>query len=585
MLGVAPPSASAGAFPPAGSPGPARGASRGPGPLGLLVRIDCELPLLKYLGLAFWVAWFGVAYDSAAWLSPTESTGSFVTSMFVTSTFAHVAALLVCALTYRRSSGVIRRPWFILAAAGIAAAGCVLIVLAGPRYLPSRTVFLTGSVLTGLGTAPLCLNAGLLLCALAPDRALRTILTCEIVACLVGYLVTGVPYEIKIALFVGLPLLSGACFVVGSAQGEAPTVEERGRLAPNRELWRLLAATFVLCVTARISEGFFTPGKTPDQLAVEGSVASFVTLVCLVVALVATAVAKAGPGFSRLFYLTAVVILLALLVCGLFPTGASLGVVVTSVAFQLFDVVMWFVCASVVAQSKVSALLLVSCVRITISLGVTLGAQVGAELANLVGDALLPAPVVFALVLVNLATLGIVFPESRVERLLLPIPDEDDPSIALAAAGQVKGADEATGVPGVLAAAGASSGASGPSQPAGSVPDPDPDPSLGSGEAIGASGPSTLAGEAAQTTADERHGRWKALCLQLADEAGLTDREKEVFVLLAKGRGSQSISDALTVSLYTTRAHTRNIYVKLDVHSRHELSERVARYVEEHQGE
>ncbi len=49
--------------------------------------------------------------------------------------------------------------------------------------------------------------------------------------------------------------------------------------------------------------------------------------------------------------------------------------------------------------------------------------------------------------------------------------------------------------------------------------------------------------------------------------------------MLASGYGSQSISDELTVSLYTTRAHTRNIYAKLDVHSRQELADRVRTYV------
>ena len=62
---------------------------------------------------------------------------------------------------------------------------------------------------------------------------------------------------------------------------------------------------------------------------------------------------------------------------------------------------------------------------------------------------------------------------------------------------------------------------------------------------------------------------------QLASEYGLTEREHEVFMLLAHGRGSQSISDALTISLYTTRAHTRNIYAKLGVHSRQELIDMV----------
>ena len=39
------------------------------------------------------------------------------------------------------------------------------------------------------------------------------------------------------------------------------------------------------------------------------------------------------------------------------------------------------------------------------------------------------------------------------------------------------------------------------------------------------------------------------MCMQLGDERQLTEREKEVLVMLARGYGSQSISDALTISL------------------------------------
>ena len=99
----------------------------------------------------------------------------------------------------------------------------------------------------------------------------------------------------------------------------------------------------------------------------------------------------------------------------------------------------------------------------------------------------------------------------------------------------------------------------------------------GSEHAMGA-GTSVVPSESAAIDVGSRRGRWKQACLRLGDEAQLTEREKEVLVLLACGRGSQSISDELTISLYTTRAHTRNIYAKLDVHSRQELADRVRAY-------
>ena len=58
---------------------------------------------------------------------------------------------------------------------------------------------------------------------------------------------------------------------------------------------------------------------------------------------------------------------------------------------------------------------------------------------------------------------------------------------------------------------------------------------------------------------------------QLAQGAGMTTRETEVFTLLARGKTNQQIADMLVISPYTVRAHTRSVYTKLDVHSRNGL--------------
>jgi len=53
-----------------------------------------------------------------------------------------------------------------------------------------------------------------------------------------------------------------------------------------------------------------------------------------------------------------------------------------------------------------------------------------------------------------------------------------------------------------------------------------------------------------------------------ASDHGLTAREKDVLELLVKGGGFKEIADDLVISLYTVRAHIRNIYEKLHVHSK-----------------
>ena len=62
-----------------------------------------------------------------------------------------------------------------------------------------------------------------------------------------------------------------------------------------------------------------------------------------------------------------------------------------------------------------------------------------------------------------------------------------------------------------------------------------------------------------------------AACDALATERGLTEREREVFGMLARGHNGYHIRDALTLSYNTVKTHVKRIYRKLDVHSQQEL--------------
>ena len=64
---------------------------------------------------------------------------------------------------------------------------------------------------------------------------------------------------------------------------------------------------------------------------------------------------------------------------------------------------------------------------------------------------------------------------------------------------------------------------------------------------------------------------WTLMCECLANEGALTAREREVMMLLVRGRGSVYISEHLGVTLSTVYTHTRNLYRKFGVHSREEL--------------
>ena len=61
------------------------------------------------------------------------------------------------------------------------------------------------------------------------------------------------------------------------------------------------------------------------------------------------------------------------------------------------------------------------------------------------------------------------------------------------------------------------------------------------------------------------------LCDTLAEEYGLTPREREIAELLARGRSKAYIAETRFISENTVRGHVKRLYLKLDVHSKQEL--------------
>jgi DNA-binding CsgD family transcriptional regulator len=60
-------------------------------------------------------------------------------------------------------------------------------------------------------------------------------------------------------------------------------------------------------------------------------------------------------------------------------------------------------------------------------------------------------------------------------------------------------------------------------------------------------------------------------CTCFAERYGLTPRETEVFLLLARGRSGRYIKDALVISFNTVKVHVQHIYAKLGIHTHQEL--------------
>lgn len=77
--------------------------------------------------------------------------------------------------------------------------------------------------------------------------------------------------------------------------------------------------------------------------------------------------------------------------------------------------------------------------------------------------------------------------------------------------------------------------------------------------------------EASSPAAPTDDAAFEARCARLAERGGLTEREAEILGYLARGRTNAYIATTLFVSENTVRSHVRNLYAKLDVHTRQQL--------------
>lgn len=75
----------------------------------------------------------------------------------------------------------------------------------------------------------------------------------------------------------------------------------------------------------------------------------------------------------------------------------------------------------------------------------------------------------------------------------------------------------------------------------------------------------STAANAAAASSDEQVREW------LRTKHGLTAREIDVALLIARGRSKTFIADELFISENTVRTHSKNVYAKLGIHSREEL--------------
>jgi DNA-binding CsgD family transcriptional regulator len=83
-----------------------------------------------------------------------------------------------------------------------------------------------------------------------------------------------------------------------------------------------------------------------------------------------------------------------------------------------------------------------------------------------------------------------------------------------------------------------------------------------------------------EENAPENKGSWRHACGTICERYKLTNREREIFELLAKGRDTVFISEKLYISSHTVKAHRNHVYAKLNIHSQQMLIDLVEQQVQ-----
>lgn len=76
---------------------------------------------------------------------------------------------------------------------------------------------------------------------------------------------------------------------------------------------------------------------------------------------------------------------------------------------------------------------------------------------------------------------------------------------------------------------------------------------------------------AVESAAKSPEQEFEERCRAVAERFGLSPRELEVFMMLARGRDRAYIQERLVVSRNTVKAHVKHVYAKLDIHTHQEL--------------
>lgn len=483
-------------------------------------------PHLMLLGLGFLQAWSWLSYNSPL-VSGFVPENAFVDNVFyryLVSTAVSIVLLLVSAVLWKPSTRFLDRRYTVVLYGACAAAGTLIVGLAGGGGNP--VLFVVASALCGVGWAGVLLKAGRAYSCFTLSETLFGGCLALLLAVLLYFFGLGLPEQFAPLYLALLPVL--ACLVIGLPGVDPfPSVIHGSNASLgffSKETGMLRKITIAACVvlfTAGISNGISSNLQGYNDFGKDMELA--VLLVALVVVAVLLLLARNhGAHGLRMVY----TLLMLAGIVQMLATVFGFPIEFLNVGSSTLWVFFFCFVACVVFKMDYSAVgtfgVGLALWQLFSLIGWIVGGLVAPHYSNSVVVTMMGSGMAFVVLLVLIA----VFTEADVRAV-----------VAMSFDGRAKGKenDELVVEP-----------------PLSSYVDP-----------IGAvEGPETVV--PADVIADDlsrvRDPRYK-----------LSARELEILEPFAQGRSARWIADHYYLSQSTVRSHLRNVYTKLNVHTRQEL--------------
>jgi DNA-binding CsgD family transcriptional regulator len=485
-------------------------------------------PGMPYLALGLWLTWTQLAFGAAIWSSDVEINGIALYGMETQCKLAQSLLFLIAPLAWLKLGHLVNNR-VVAVGALLASCGALLIVFCGPYYFfyDPYAVYIgpVSLVMMGIGSGAVALKSMDLYGRLTPRKALLYAAMAVLESILVYFLivhaprwepVAGGPSIIDIIAFVGLPLLTAllATLPVKNKGRNLLSVRFSASALP-RPFWKLL----VVCAALSLIVGMLTAMVvivSPPAIAVANNDLRMLLqlAIVLILAIFAIYVDANRVNLGRVYSVLAVALVVTIALIPLIGSGSTSWYALATAISDMFMLLLWLLLAFLCFQKQLEPMPVFGLAFGVFTLGSALGWLMGDSVQPLVPTDFESLPFYFILAGIILVLMLVLFSEKELDHLFLAA-SEQEPQLT------------------------------------------------------------ELLEEGIKEVPVHRQGHFSEVIEQVSGQMRLSKRETEVLRYLAMGRNSDFIAEKMSVTTNTARVHTRNVYTKLNVHSRQELMDLV----------